>query len=594
MFDNRITRLTPRFFSLTVTAMLLGGGWVPTPGATDLDASEIDFSAQAAKTHFHRVKWTDYGIERVLVRGAALRTANGINFNQDGHLFVASLISRSITKLSPRSGRILDFLGHEEGVETPDDLTFGPDGSLYWTAFFSGEVGRLSPAGVKSTVATLAPGVNAITMSDDGRLFVSRVFLGDELYEVDPEGIELPRLVAKELGGFNAMDFGPDGHLYGPQWFLGQVARIDVDNGYVTTVATGLHTPAAVKFNSHGELYVIDQHQGDVRRVDIATGSTELVAHGDPGLDNLAFDRRDRLYLSNTFDGSIKRLLPNGKLRTVSRGGLTAPGGVAVREIDGRKTLFVSDTYTLRNYDARTGRLLKTQYSSVGDLNGLVTPLTVAPHGDNLVVTSWFGQTVQVWDPMSDEIVAMHLMSNPPLNAIGFEGGTVVAELVVGDSSETEPVNSCVIKLPATVGKAEPLACGFFVPAGLAQQNGNLWVSDWASGVIWHIANGGKALPEPVPVATGLLQPEGMATDLDGQLLVVETGRQRLLRIDPITGEQHVVAENLPQALPAPDELPPTWVLNSVAVDDCGSIYLSQDSTGHILKIDTWESIFCY
>ena len=59
-------------------------------------------------------------------------------------------------------------------------------------------------------MASLPPGPNPITFSDDGRLFVALCFVGDSLYEVDPEGIEAPRLIAENLVGcaLNGMDWG--------------------------------------------------------------------------------------------------------------------------------------------------------------------------------------------------------------------------------------------------------------------------------------------------------------------------------------------------------------------------------------------------
>ena len=85
--------------------------------------------------------------------------------------------------MDPRTGKILDRLGPALGVETPDDVTFGPPGSTYendifWTALFTGEVGRLTPDGTKITAGQVFPGVNPITFSDDGRLFVAHDFFG--------------------------------------------------------------------------------------------------------------------------------------------------------------------------------------------------------------------------------------------------------------------------------------------------------------------------------------------------------------------------------------------------------------------------------
>ena len=87
--------------------------------------------------------------------------------------------------INPETGKILKRLGPEVGVDGPDDLAFGPDGSIYWTDFFRGSVGRLAPDG-KTSSQMVAPGVNPIILSKEGRLFVALAFLGDAFYELDP------------------------------------------------------------------------------------------------------------------------------------------------------------------------------------------------------------------------------------------------------------------------------------------------------------------------------------------------------------------------------------------------------------------------
>jgi hypothetical protein len=145
---------------------------------------------------------------RTIAWPTKLRSSNGINIDHNDRLYVASVLEGTISVINPRNGKVVAKLGSGQGVETPDDLTFGPDGTLYWTAFMTGEVGSLS-AGEKNTIAWLAPGVNAITMSDEGRLFVTRVFLGDQLYEIDPTGVTAPRLIAEGMGGGERNGFWP-------------------------------------------------------------------------------------------------------------------------------------------------------------------------------------------------------------------------------------------------------------------------------------------------------------------------------------------------------------------------------------------------
>ena len=120
-------------------------------------------------------------------------------FDSKDQLHISSIVGRVIVVMDLEAGEILDRLGPDVGVEGPDDLIFGPDGSLYWTSFLTGEVGRLSPNGV-CTSQFVAPGVNPITFSDDDRLFVALDFMGDALYELDPNLVDPPRLIAEDLG----------------------------------------------------------------------------------------------------------------------------------------------------------------------------------------------------------------------------------------------------------------------------------------------------------------------------------------------------------------------------------------------------------
>src|SRR4029077_7717230 len=102
------------------------------------------------------------------------------------------------------------------------------------------------------------PGINSLAYRKDGRLYATIVFLGDTLYEIDVEGVKPPRMIMEKMGGLNGFEFGPDDMLYGPLWFKGQVAKVDVDKPELTVVADGFKTPAAVNFDSKGNLWVVD------------------------------------------------------------------------------------------------------------------------------------------------------------------------------------------------------------------------------------------------------------------------------------------------------------------------------------------------
>ena len=73
------------------------------------------------------------------------------------------------------------------------------------------------------------PGINSLAFDQrSGKLYASQVFLGDALWEIDVAGVVAPRLIAKDMGGFNGFEVGLDGMIYGPLWFKGQIAILVV------------------------------------------------------------------------------------------------------------------------------------------------------------------------------------------------------------------------------------------------------------------------------------------------------------------------------------------------------------------------------
>lgn len=496
-----------------------------------------------------------------------------------------------IVALNPRNGKIVARFGPVQGVLAPDDVTFGPDGSMYWTDILVGEVGRMTPDGTV-TKQFVAPGVNPITFNDEGRLFVALDFLGDGLYELDPELIAPPRPIIEAtldnpypLGFLNGFDFGADGRLYGPLFAAGMVVSIDVDSCAATSdpwndcdvqvVATGFGVPAAAKFDPSGRLHVVDQ-TGEVFRVDVVTGAKTLIATLEPGLDNLAFDAGGSLHVSNADFGWVAQIVGSGQARYLTRGGMILPQGVAVLPgPQGRDRVFVADLFRLREFDGRSGQDLGVYKGHLlADPNLLTTPMNLSADGEHVVVSSLFGNAVQVWDPSTGAVLE-HYDMPAPVHAIRFRGDLVVPDLVLGGvvwaSDRTMILASDFVSV--------------FLPAGLATDGERLWVGDWATGIVWQLDFAGKEVVSTVPVAFGLAQPEGMALDVDGSLLVVETGARRLSRVDLATGAISVVATGLDVGMPALEGFPPTWWFDGVAVGPSGAIYVSENGRNVLTRI---------
>jgi sugar lactone lactonase YvrE len=518
----------------------------------------------------------------VIARGAPIKGANGLYFDKHDRLHIASVGGREIVVIDPDTGKILDRIGPERGVDSPDDLTIGPDGSLYWTSLLTGEVAKITPDGTKVTVAQGLSGANPITFSDDGRLFVARDFMGDGLYELDPSGANSPRPIDEQLKGLNAFDFGPDSKLYGPLFSGGKLVSIDVDSGAMRTVAEGFMTPSAVKFDSQGHLFALDQAQGKVFQVDPASGEKTDYATVEPGLDNLAFDSHGQLFVSNANTGAIYQVRSGGAVRTVSPGGMTDIGGIAVLARTDGESVYVPSVFTIAELDGATGQQRSFVQALIG-VSPLRSPQTLAADGTQLVISSWFGNAVQVWDPATNTVSAEYTDVAVPINAIRFQNDIVVAEL------GTQPPR--VTRISAANPASRTTLAELGVPVGLAATAQDLWATDWAAGTVVQLVKGGQQVTPPVVVASGLKGPEGLAVAPDGSLLVVESLAGRLSRISQSSGAVSLVAEGLAVGAPGPPTMPPLWIFDGVAVGPSGAIYVGGSKANELYRIDQPQTL---
>ena len=529
----------------------------------------------------------------VLVQGAALNGANGLDVGPEDFLYVASVNGQEIVVFNKFSGDIIKRFGPESGVLGPDDLVFGPDGTLYWTDILTGYVGRMTPDGQILGYQFVAPGVNPITFSPDGRLFVALDFLGDGLYELDPELIDPPQpiLVASEanpfpLGFFNSFDFCDDGLLYGPLFAAGLVIAVDVNaecnlpssdpfgDGIAQVIAGGFVNPAAAKFGPNGYLYVLDQ-TGEVFKINVTTGETIPFTTLDPGLDNMTFDEDGTLYMTNNEQGWVAEILPSGEARYLSPGGIVLPQGLAVlngttgKNFDNDDVLYEADLWRIREFNGRTGEEVNFYRGALVPTGpeSLILPMNLAADGENLIISSWFSAGVQVWNP-SAGVIESYPDLIVPIDAVRVNGEIVVSDFGLGgivyahDNSLIAPLN---------------------VASGLVTDGQTLWAADQASGEILQI-DFSTTPPTITVVAGGLAGPEGLALDQEGRLLVVEAGASRLTRFDFAAGEVTILVEGLELFGPGLGA-PPTWGFDGVAVGPSGNIYVSGAGARVIYKV---------
>lgn len=519
--------------------------------------------------------------QQILVPGSWFHGVHGLAFDKDDQLFAGSVVGQTIYRVQVDSGEVEVAVGPEKGMA--DDIAFAENGMMAWTAFLVGKV--YIRKGDKQVEVTGLSGPNSLAFSKDGRLFVTEVFLGDALYEVDLKNFDKPdfktvrkselRKITDKLGGLNGFEINKnDGFLYGPLWFKGQAVKVNVENGAAEVIADGFTTPAAVNIDPQNpdNLYVIDTANGSIWSVSLTSKAKKLVATLKPGLDNLAFDSRGRLFVTSMTDNGIylvdKR---TGAARTIVEGRLAIPTDLAVISDGGKETVHVADVFSYRTVDGHSGAVHDVLRVH-GDTHAY--PLGIAAGPRHILLVSWFSNTVEKVDRKTGKLVATLGDFAAPVDAVEAADGTLyVAELATGNLVKVSPDG----KTRNTIAK------DLRGPVAMAQGPANaIYVTEIAAGAVtrFDLASGARTV-----VADGLTGPEGIDVGPDGKLYVAEVGQQRVVAIDPATGARTVVASNLDIGLAPYAGGPPALVPTGVAVSKSGAVYVSSDRRNAIYKL---------
>jgi sugar lactone lactonase YvrE len=507
-----------------------------------------------------------------LVPGSAFHGVHGLGIDKTGRLFAGSVAGAALYEVDRNNGTAKIAIPAPEGMA--DDIAFAPDGTMAWTGFLTGDLYSRKGDGPIKKLASGLPGINSLAFRKDGRLYATTVFLGDTLYEIDVEGVKPPRMIMEKMGGLNGFEFGPDDMLYGPLWFKGQVAKVDVDKPELTVVADGFKIPAAVNFDSKGNLWVVDTALGQLVRVDPKTGAKKMVAQLKPSLDNLAIDDKDRIFVSNMADNGIQEVDPEtGVANQVIIGKLALPGGIAVVSDGPKDTIYVADVFAYRTVDGATGEVSEPARMHADGVT-LEYPMSATATGDEVILSSWFTGTVQVIDRKTGKTREMMHDFKAPHDAIRLADGSILVN---------ELGSKSLIRASGEHGKdRNVLVGGLEGPVGLvAGSKGDVYVTEAFVGQVSKVESNG----EKTVVAKDLKMPEGIALSGDGKLIVAEVGAKRIVQIDPQNGNVTEIAGNLPIGLPAAPGGLPTNIPTGVGVGASGTIYFSSDIENAIYKV---------
>jgi len=506
----------------------------------------------------------------VLVAPSSFAGVHGLAIDSKGRLLAGSVLGNTLWEVDRQTGAAKVLIDAPEGQA--DDIAVGPKGELAWTNYLMGMLRyRENDAAPLRVLAKDLPGLNSLAFNGkNGKLYASQVFLGDALWEIDREGKQPPRLIKKDMGGFNGFEVGPDGLLYGPLWFKGQVVKINPADGALTVIADGFKIPAAANLDGKGNLWVVDARSGELVKVDLASGKKTVAKQLRPSLDNLAIAPDGTIYVSNMANNEVQAFNPaTGELRTLTSGKVAVPAGL---KIDGND-LWVADVFGFRQVDVRTGEVrdvFRMQREPELDY-----PFAVGLSPKLFALTSWFTGSVQLVDRKTLKTVETIHGLKAPFDALPMPDGSVIyAEIATGSITRASG--------PKFAEKSV-LASGLNGPVQLVVgQDGALYVTE-AAGKLLRIPLDASA---PLrAVADGLALPEGLAQTPWGSFIVAESAARRLVEIDPATGTRRTVAENLPIGLAPGPGLPPPYVVTGVAVGRDGTVYVSADKNNSIYRI---------
>jgi sugar lactone lactonase YvrE len=562
----------------------MGLGRFFTAGALALAVVGSAFAQQASPPAAPEAAAKEYS-QQFLVPGSWFHGVHGLAFNKDDQLFVGSVIGQTIYRVQVDTGEVDRAIDLPAGMA--DDIAFADDGTMAWTAFLSGKVYIRRPGGEPVEVAHGMSGPNSIAFGKDGRLFVSEVFLGDALYEIDIKNAGKPnsgfkaiprnelRRIAEKLGGLNGFEIHKDdGFLYGPLWFKGEVAKINLESGAIEVVASGFKIPAAANIDpqNRDNLYVVDTATGGIWSVSLTSKAKRLVASMRPGLDNLAFDSRGRLFVTSMTDNGIYLVDKHtGAARTIVEGKLASPADLAVTTEGGKETVHVADVFSYRTVDGQSGAVADVLRVH-GDTHAYPIGISVGPR--HVLLTSWFSNTVEKVDRKTGKLVATLTDFAAPADAVEAADGTLhVVEIASGNLVKVSPDG----KTRSIVAKE------LRGPVTIAQGPGNLiFITEYTAGAVTQIdtVSGARKV-----VVDGLAGPEGIDVGPDGRLFIAEVGQKRVVAIHPETGARTVIASNLDIGVPTYTGGPPALVPTGVAVARSGAVYVTSDIRNALYKL---------
>jgi sugar lactone lactonase YvrE len=382
----------------------------------------------------------------------------------------------------------------------------------------------------------------------------------------------------------------------------------------VTTVAGGyvgdgkpakqasLAIPLGVAGDAKGNLYIADEVHCRIRRINstgvISTfagtglcgfsgdGGSALSAMND-GPTAVAVDRQGNVFLTDPGNHRIRKITPSGIITTVAGNGVSgysgdggpatqasigSPNGLAV---DASGNLYIGDSffYVVRWVDT-AGNIHTAAGNGTYGFSGDGGPATAAQLAGATSVAADGSGNLYIADTSNDRIRKVD------------SSGTITTWAGNGTSGNTGSGG------PAT-GAALGFTSGLLVSGGklYITASSNVWSMDQSSQIITLIAgnaNGtagfnGDGLPA---LSTSFFDPEGMAVDHNGNLLIADCDNNRIRRINSTQIVSTIAGGYLGDGGPATAAtLGLAFLGGHTATDAAGNLYIADINDNRVRKV---------
>jgi len=504
---------------------------------------------------------------------AQLSDPQGVGVDSAGNVFIADTVNNVIRTVNT-SGMISTFAGN--GTACADPTTPCGDGGAARQANLNNPVGIWADAG--------------------GNLFIADAFDN-----------RIRRVVAKTLvittvAGNGTPCFPSTGSCG--------------DGGPATQA--NLNNPQAVSMDVSGNLYIADRGDSRIRVVNaqsgiittvVGTGVSGFSGDGGPATaaslnrpSGVFVDKAGNILIADNLNNRFREVTAsNGLINTIAGGGSGGDGGLATRAIlagpnnlalDASGNQYIADVANqrIRRVDAKSGKITTVAGIGIGIYSGDNGPATKAG------IRNPQGLTV---DASGNLFIADS--SNNVIRRVDATTQTITTYAGMFGSFCFPPTDPCGDGGPAT-------SASFNFPSSVAvDKAGNLFIVDDGDNrvrrvdavtqVITTVAGDGNVCPlstEPCgdegPATSAQLNgPFGMAVDSKGNLLIVDSGDNRVRRVDASTQIITTVAFNGEPAFngdggPAVDAS--MWGPLAIAVDPSGNFFVGGGYDEVVQRID--------